>query len=543
MLFVALGTWIALLAPPLSDPRFLAAMSLLSEAQIGSDTASLIRYLQKQTPDPGRLERIGALIRQLGDPRFVVRNKASEELTAIGDPAEKALEAALSDPDAERAERAERHLKALRENPDTPIILAALFLMSYSNSRDAVESIFNYLPFIHEPCILDAAKETLLHLGMKEGKAIPAAASWAFDKESVRRSIAGYLLGRSSDPKQQKVARQLVRDSDPWVRLRTAEGMLYAGKETAVPILIELLDPKTSDRSWAALRLLATLFGRAFPDAPSSDRADEWSRYRESCLEWWLQTEAGITVEKLPRSGRPLGLVIGVEFNPGNVWGCGLDGHQLWQVHVHHALDARWLPDGKVLIVAADPNRVIECERSGKIIWERFLPDRPIACDRLTNGNTYIGLTSSVMEMHRNGSIVSQHQFPLPFTTAGRRLPNGHYIGINNLGQIAELDRKGNLVLKIQAPNGTDFTDISWNRKGNFVLLKNRGILEIDRKGKVVAELGAEQANYPLTGLDVLPDNNLLVGGNGKCIILGWDGKVRWEAKGVTHQCTEAHIR
>lgn len=454
MLIMALGTWIAFLAPPLGDPRFPAAMSLLKESQIGSDTASLIRYLQKQMPDPARSERIGALIRQLGDPRFVVRNKASDELTAIGSPAEKALEAALSDPDAERAERANRHLKALRENSETPAILAALLLLSYSDSRDAVESIFNYLPFIHEPFIIDAAKETLLPLGMKEGKVIPAAASWAWDKESVRRSIAGYLLGRSSDPKQQEVARQLLQDSDPWVRLRTAEGMLYAGKETAVPILIELLDPKVSDRCWAAQSLLATLFGRAFPDAPRSDRADEWSRYRERCLEWWLQTEAGIAREKLPRPGRPLGLVIGVEFNPGHVWGCGPDGHQLWQVHVDHALDARWLPDGRVLIVAADPNRVIECERSGKIIWERFLPERPIACDRLTNGNTYIGLTSSVMEMHRNGSIVSQYQFPLPFTTAGRRLPNGHYIGINNLGQIAELDGKGKLVQKIQALMG-----------------------------------------------------------------------------------------
>ena len=534
---------IAFAGSPLSDPQYPAAMGLLAQAQIGRDPVSLIRYLRKRTPDAAKLERIAFLIRQLGEKRFVLRGRASDELNAIGAPAEKALEAALSDPDAERADRANRCLQTIRENSETSTIIAAMQILSYSASQEAVGAIFTYLPFANDPAILDAARESLLRLGMKDLKAINEIATWSSDREGIRRSIAGSLLGRSSDPHQQEIARHLLEDPDPWVRLRTAEGMLYRGHETAIPIIIASLDPGDSDRSWAAQSLLAALFGNSFPQPPSLDKAEEWTRYRSTCLEWWTQNERGIDKEKLPsRTGRVLGLVIGIEYSPGRIWACGRDGRRLWDFHAHFPVDVRWLSDDRIVVAERGPHRVYECDRSGKISWERPLPVSPLYCDRLPNGNTVIGSDSSVLEMRRDGTILYHYQYPFGGMNDNRRLPNGHFLGVTPMGDIAELNAIGKVINRVKAPPGAGYNAIAYNSRGNYIVHqgnKNQ-YLEIDRQGKVVATIAGQPR---CCGLEVLQDGNLLLTSPGKAFVLGLDGRVRKEYKGETDGCRRAHMR
>ena len=543
MLLIALGTWTAFLASPMSDSRFPTALSLLNQGQVERDPASLIRFVNKCTSNAARIEQIDFLIKQLGDRRFAVRCKASDEICAIGHPAEKALEIAQSDPDAERADRANRCLQAIREYDATPTMLAALFLLSYCDCHEAVEAIFTHLPFANDPSVIEAATETLVRIAMKNGRAIPEVASWVVDRAGVRRSIAGYMLGYSSDPRQQEIAQHLLDDPDPWVRLRTAEGMLYAGKEHAVPIVIEFLDPANPYRYRSAQCLLSTLFGTAFPEAPNSDNPKIWTQYRSTCKEWWRQNEAGLDVRKLPRAGRSIGFVIGIEYEPGRVWGCGPNGQRLWEFRANYTLDACWLRDGKVLVIAANPSRVYECDRSGKITWENPLQERPISCERLANGNTFIGFDSSAVEMRRDGSILHRYQFPIQGLTGNRRLSNGHFVGVTYTGDIAELDSKGELIRQLQAPKGGRYIDIGCNSRGEFVLLEQEGVTKMNGKGDILARMEAKQANHPLCGLDVLQDDSLLLTGKGKIVIIRWDGKVRWESKGGMHLCVQAHMR
>ena len=60
-----------------------------------------------------RAQRIGDLIRELGAKKFVVRDRAQQELAAMGTDARTLLEAARDDADAERRTRARRLLKRL----------------------------------------------------------------------------------------------------------------------------------------------------------------------------------------------------------------------------------------------------------------------------------------------------------------------------------------------------------------------------------------------------------------------------------------------
>jgi len=77
------------------------------------------------TAKPSGSDRIAALIVQLGDQDYAVREQATKELAALGKSAESALEAAAKSPDAETAIRAKDllgRLKGSAEEAEAPEI-------------------------------------------------------------------------------------------------------------------------------------------------------------------------------------------------------------------------------------------------------------------------------------------------------------------------------------------------------------------------------------------------------------------------------------
>src|SRR5262249_35084455 len=75
--------------------------SLLQKAQIPPEGPALLEYLRKHTPSKAQQETVRGTIRKLGDPSFEVREKAKDQLVAMGASAIPLLRQALTDPDTE----------------------------------------------------------------------------------------------------------------------------------------------------------------------------------------------------------------------------------------------------------------------------------------------------------------------------------------------------------------------------------------------------------------------------------------------------------
>jgi hypothetical protein len=79
--------------------------------------ARLVRIIFGLSSDPDHLKRLEALVEQLGDSDFEKREKAQEEILAMGLPAKEAVTEALKNKDPEVKSRAEAILKVLQDFP------------------------------------------------------------------------------------------------------------------------------------------------------------------------------------------------------------------------------------------------------------------------------------------------------------------------------------------------------------------------------------------------------------------------------------------
>ena len=128
VLGVALGAAAAALAAPVGTNKATnpaADEQLLQRAQLGTDGPALLAYFRQRTVGDADRQRIEGLIRQLGDPSYALRERATTELVACGLPAIGPLRQAQDNPDVEVARRAERCLERIERVPSTDLSAAA----------------------------------------------------------------------------------------------------------------------------------------------------------------------------------------------------------------------------------------------------------------------------------------------------------------------------------------------------------------------------------------------------------------------------------
>src|SRR5207245_284190 len=128
----------------------------MRDVGLGADSPALLEYFRKRTyreADPKRLE---ALIRELGDDDFPVREKAYAELTQLGTSALVAVkQAAESAKDTETRRRA-LDLKARIEAKQEPAIqIATARMVARLKPAGAAEVLINYLPFAADRAVTD----------------------------------------------------------------------------------------------------------------------------------------------------------------------------------------------------------------------------------------------------------------------------------------------------------------------------------------------------------------------------------------------------
>lgn len=156
------------------------------------------------------------------------------------------------------------------------------------------------------------------------------------------------------------------------------------------------------------------------------------------------------------------------------------------------------------------------------------------ACQRLTNGNTFIGESSAgrLIEVEPSGKIAREiHLLPAgqvgghTYMRNARRLPNGHYLVTHYADQVVcEYDSQGKVLREIPAAGGPHSVVRLPNGHTLIacgdLLPDGARVFEVDVEGKLVWEI--KSRDLPgislkfMTGLQRLP--------NGNTVISNWQG-------------------
>jgi hypothetical protein len=150
------------------------------------------------------------------------------------------------------------------------------------------------------------------------------------------------------------------------------------------------------------------------------------------------------------------------DYTQGKVCLVSADGRIEWEYPAPSCNDVWILPGGNLLFNTG--HGVKEVTREKAVVFEYESTSAIYACQRLANGNTFIGECNSgrLLEVGGNGRIVKEVRLLPPGSDGGgaymrnaRRLANGNYLVAHyGLDVVREYDPSGSMLRSIPAPGG-----------------------------------------------------------------------------------------
>jgi hypothetical protein len=215
------------------------------------------------------------------------------------------------------------------------------------------------------------------------------------------------------------------------------------------------------------------------------------------------------------------------DFSQGKVFIISPEGQVEWDYDAPNCDDLWVLPNGNLLFNTG--HGVKEVTRNKAVVFAYESPSEVYACQRLANGNTFIGECNAgrLLEVNPRGQVVKEVRL-LPegqdgghlFMRNARRLDDGHYLVAHyGLQVVKEYDAKGKVVREIPAPGGPHSAIRLPN--GNTLIAcgdvskDGRRVFEVNRVGQTVWAVGPEElpgiSLKFMTGLQRLPNGNTLM--------------------------------
>ncbi|MCX6877226.1 MAG: hypothetical protein NTW21_25960 [Verrucomicrobia bacterium] len=214
------------------------------------------------------------------------------------------------------------------------------------------------------------------------------------------------------------------------------------------------------------------------------------------------------------------------DYTQGKAFIVAADGKVEWEYPAPNCNDLWVLPNGNLLFTTG--HGVKEVTRDMRVVFDYQSKSEIYACQRLANGNTFIGECSAgrLLDVDPSGKIVKEIKL-LPegkdgghlFMRNARRLANDHYLVAHYGDQVVrEYDQQGKVVREIPAAGGPHSTIRLAN--GNTLIACGDGpggcrVFEVDPAGKTVWEIkDGDLPGIPLyfmTGLQRLPNGNTVI--------------------------------
>jgi HEAT repeat protein len=507
----------------------------LRTAKLGVDGPALLEFFRQRTLAIADRDKILALIRQMGDDDFGVREKAFSDLVALGNPAVPLLRQSVADPDAEVVRRAERCLARIEGSVGVSVSSAAARLVAVRKPAGAAEVLLAYLPFADDDNVVDEVRQALAAVTVRDGKPEPTVVKALADPSPLKRATAAEALCLSGAAGQRPALVKLLDDPEQIVRLRVGLALVALKERAAVPVLITLLGELPTHHLWQVEDILYRLAGEQAPQIGLGSDAASRRKCRDAWAAWWKESGPRIDLAKLDASPDLLGHTLVVQMDNARITGRVLevskDGKVRWQIEgLQYPLDAHVVKGDKVLIAEYRNNRVTERNFKGEVTWEKALP-MPVAAQRLANGNTFLASRNQLLEVDKDGKEVFTHQRPGYDVMAALKLRDGQIALVTSGGQYKRLDSEGKEIKSFPVGNVQTFAAIDVLPTGRVLvpLYYNNKVVEYDAEGKNLWEASVQ---WP-TSAARLPNGNTLVSSHGTQAVMELDraGKVVWQHK------------
>jgi hypothetical protein len=523
LVVLAAGCDHAVAAAQADSPKALSPTpdeKILEVAGIGRNGADLLEFFRKRTVTDQDRRRIADHLERLGAASFRQREKATRDLLALGKlypgTVVPVLRRAAREPDLEIANRARFCLRKLLGDRDEALVAAAIRVLVRQKPLGTVQVLLAYLPNAGDETLEEDIANALAVVGVKQGEPDPGLVAAARDPLPLRRLAAASALARANGQVYRATAQKLLKDTDPRVRLWTAQALLAVQDKTAVPALIALLSEGPVATAHSAEGLLWDLAGGQAPQTSLGEGQSARRQCQRAWQAWWEVHQGEVDLAKINWKERRLGLTLVCECwingqTIGTVRAFGPDGKVQWQIEgIRNTSDVQVLPGRRALLAETEEKKVTERTWDGKLLWKHEVADMPVSCQRLANGNTFIATYSELLEVSRQGKVVLSYKMPIRVFDA-RKLSNDHIIYFHEQGKLVEIDQTGKEVRSIPAANPVR------NGWGSFELLPNGHFLvaqynankvwEIEASGKVLWERDVVTPAHATR----LPNGNTLV--------------------------------
>jgi hypothetical protein len=214
------------------------------------------------------------------------------------------------------------------------------------------------------------------------------------------------------------------------------------------------------------------------------------------------------------------------DYTQGKVFIVSKDGRIEWEYAATNCNDIWVLPNGNLLFNTG--KGVKEVTHKKEVVFSYESTSGIYACQRLPNGNTFIGECDSgrLLEVSPAGSIVKDiiilkdtSERSSAFMRNARKLENGNYLVAHyGLDVVREYDHNGKMTREIKAKGGPHSVVRLPNGNTLIACADHEGgpkVFEVDSTGAVVWQL--TNADFPqnilyfMTGLQRLPNGNTVM--------------------------------
>lgn len=529
------ATW-----PPPRD----ADLKILAGAGVPADGPGLIEFFRKRSASDQDRDRINALIRQLGDDSYPVRERAAAALVEVGLPAVGPLRQATSETDMEIVRRAERCLQTIERVPTAALTVSAARMLAQANPPGSAEVLLNYLPHADDETVADAVREALGVVVTASRSPDPAIVQALNDPLPIRRAAAGEALIRagSSD------ARRLLTDPDPEVRLRAAVAAVTFGKDkSAVEGLIKLLTEAPAAKAWRAEELLIRLAGDTAPAVSLGKHDVSRKRCRDAWAEWWTQRGESIDLSRLDATTRSLGKTLIVQADrasvTGRVFEVNAAGEVLWEIkNLQQPADAVVVGDDRVLIAENSPNgtgTVNLRDFRGNVIWSKAAA-QPVGVQALPRGGVLVVQRNLISEYDSKQTEVFHYQRERYDIVAAAKDKNGDYLFVTSSGpngsQCVRMDKLKKEIRSFPVnvggpgPGRLFFAGLEILPSGRILIAHTGGVTEFDADGKNPTRITLKDAPQLSSVQRLVNGNTLVVGFDHRNVLeIDRQGKTVWD--------------
>jgi HEAT repeat protein len=464
---------------------------LFRQADVRTDTRSLLAFLRQFTPTPQQRKRIATLVRRLGDDDPSVRDKSVTELTKLGPAAASALQRATADSDVAIRRAARRCLGKLGVSFDPELHEAAARRLGGSGSEEAIPILLAYLPDAPDAGAREVAAALLASLHIKRKEPVSAVVTALKDDEPCRRAAACRALGPAHAGKHLPALRALIKDADPEVRLHAAGALVRGQDRAGVPALVALLKESPLPLAWRAEGLLRRIAGARAPALALQGTKESRADCHTAWAKWFKDAEAKIDLSAVPLPRQKYLAYTDL----GEGWLVVLDSawKQVWKMEgLSGPTDMQFLPSGRVLIAENHAGKVTERDESGKCVWQHKPASYPISCWRLNSGNTVIVSRKELCEVTPEGKTVWSRKRKDQIRFA-RRLRDGRIALLTASKYAVTLDSTGREVSAVQLENLFKDLDLSGPFSvlpgGRYLVADDFRVREFDQEGRQLHEL------------------------------------------------------